>query len=398
MGLSLMGTPLVILLAALVVALSVIALVGFPRRRTDESRGRRTTRTSVRVIGLVLSQVMAIALVADVMNRQNAFYVSWGDLLGTAKITATTYAGRVVPPLPDVNKFWRGWRTRHAGHGHGSATLAGSTNPWPSSAQVIKDPFGWTQVNMTILGASSHIWGNISVHLPPGWTAHPKHPYPMIEVLGGYPGSTTTMFRGSGVGQVFQEAVAHHQYRPTIVVGVQTHTARDSECINSNAGQWGTWLAHDVPLWLSQHVGATASRDARSVVGFSMGGWCANMLAVKYPQQFASAVSLGGYMQPTFEGPNPVKLSKSDAAAYNLTHILLSRPPNIRLWLQTDPTDVYSYPSTKVFLTHQVKSPASVTVFVTKGAGHNMGAIAYCLKVAVVWLAKQAPAFAYSKT
>jgi enterochelin esterase-like enzyme len=388
-----MGLPLLLLLIGVAVAVSTVALVGIPRPSANNA-ARRRTKTGVRVVALLLSQVLAVGVVADMINRQNAFYVSWGDLLGTAKITSVAFHGGTSTPLvaapsPHLARYT---------HGHyraaGRAWVVSSDGAWPKSAQVVRDRYGWTQVNFTMRGARSGVMGNVSVHLPPGWRAHPLHPYPMVEVLGGFPGSVTTIFKQLGVGQVFEKAVNLHQYRATVVVAVQNHGSRDSECINSAAGQWGTWLAYDIPNWLSSHVGTSTSRAARAAVGFSMGGWCANMLAVKYSQVFGVSVSLGGYMQPQFDPPNPIKLTPAVAAQYNLAHILRTSPPNVRMWVQTDTSDPISYASSIQFAKHPVKAPAALDLFVTHGAGHNLRNISYCLPYAVKWLKTVAPAFA----
>jgi enterochelin esterase-like enzyme len=395
MGLSLMGLPLLVLLVALTVGVSALAIVGVPRLAASTPT-RRRTKAGVRVVALLLSQALAVGVVADVINRQNAFYVSWGDLLGTAKITSVAFHGGTGTPLvapaakPTPNPLSHG-HYRASGH----VWVVSAERPWPKTAQVVRDRYGWTPVNFSMRGPLSGITGNISVHLPPTWRAHPLRPYPLVEVLGGFPGSVTTIFKQLGVGQVFEKAVNLHQYRPTVVVAVQNHGARDSECINSAAGQWGTWLAYDVPNWLSTHVGVSTSRAARAAVGFSMGGWCANMLAVKYSRVFGVSASLGGYMQPQFDPPNPVKLAPAVAAQYNLAHILRTNPPNVRMWVQTDTSDPISYASSVQFAKHPVKAPASLDLFITHGAGHNLRNISYCLPYAVNWLKAVAPAFAY---
>ncbi len=394
MGLSLLGWPLVIVLAVATLALSVLAVTGLARI----SVAGHSVSTPVRITALVLSQAMAIALVADVVNRQNAFYVSWGDLLGTSKITSVAYQHGKVPPLVSNPTQIRVTHNSHqTGHYHaasGSVIVGRTFHPWPKTAQVSKDVYGWTRVNTTLVGPLSHITGNISIHLPPGWTPNPARAYPVVEVLGGYPGSITKIFNQLGAGQVFEEAVNQHRYRPMIVVAVQDHGFhRDGECINTSAGLWGTWLAHDVPNWLTTHLAGTTDRTARVAVGFSMGGWCANMLSVKYPSVFASSISLGGYMQPSFDPPNPVKLSAAQRAQYNLPHILATNPPNIRMWVQTDALDKLSYPSEKLFIHKSVKAPASLMLVVTKGAGHNFRSVAYALPSALTWLGHVAPAF-----
>ena len=395
MGLSLLGWPLLVVLLVGALVTSIVAVVGAPRRGVVA--GRPALRTAVRATALILSQVMVVGIVADVINRQNGFYVSWGDLFGTSTITSVAYkpAKTANFTIPTESAVVR----RHGGHFHATSASLWPTNIakyWPKGAVVGTDSRGFTRVSLTLTGAASHITGSVSIFLPPHWSPNPLKAYPMVEILGGFPGSSYIAFAKGGVGKVFEQYVAKHQFAPTVFVAVQNYSVRDSECINSSAGQWGTWLAVDVPNYVVRHAAVSPNRVAHAALGFSMGGWCANMLAVKYSQTFGSSVSLGGYMKPTFDPPSPVKLTAAQASSYDLNAILLSQPPNIHMWMQTDSLDPISYPSTAPLTSHAVPAPASVTLYVTKGAGHNWRTVGYSLPIAAKWLSRTSPVFAGS--
>jgi len=391
MSLSLVGVPLLVLLTCAIVLFSVVALVG--GRRLQRAGRAKWAVYSVRTVALVLSQVMAVALVGAIVNRQYGFFVSWGDLFGTAKVTTTSQnTGASGPLLPGKNTVPNVGGSYRAS---GRTVYASHQSPWPKRSHVYpKSALGWGRVDMYLYGPQSHIYGQVQVLLPPNWTPHPARPYPVVEILPGFPGTFTTMTGAFGVRTVIENAVAHNKLRAPIVVSVQDHAGRDSECINSQLGQWATWLAKDVPTWLATHVGATNDPAARTTLGFSMGGYCANMLTVKYPQVFAGSISLSGYTAPAFQAPQPLQRTPAMMRTYDLAPILFAHPPRVRMWMQTDPQDLISYPATAHFLARHVQAPASVTVFVSTGVGHNFRVISDFMPPALTWLTHALPAFA----
>lgn len=99
--------------------------------------------------------------------------------------------------------------------------------------------------------------------------------------------------------------------------------------------KWETFLTQELPAWLA------ANRDVKptgsAVVGLSMAGSSALILAMRHPQQFIYAASLSGTLNPS-EGwwPTLIGISMSDAGGYKAEDMWgKSSDP---AWKANDPT------------------------------------------------------------
>ena len=98
--------------------------------------------------------------------------------------------------------------------------------------------------------------------------------------------------------------------------------------------KWETFLTQELPAWLA----ANRQQDPRgnAVVGLSMSGGAALVLAASHPQQFYFAASLSGYLNPS-KGlwPTLIGLAMKDAGGY--TAVDMWGPPNNPAWQRNDP-------------------------------------------------------------
>jgi len=98
--------------------------------------------------------------------------------------------------------------------------------------------------------------------------------------------------------------------------------------------KWETFLTQELPAWLA----ANRQQDPRgnAVVGLSMSGGAALVLAAWHPQQFYFAASLSGYLNPS-KGlwPTLIGLAMKDAGGY--TAVDMWGPPNNPAWQRNDP-------------------------------------------------------------
>ncbi|OMC08651.1 diacylglycerol acyltransferase/mycolyltransferase Ag85A [Mycolicibacter nonchromogenicus] len=80
--------------------------------------------------------------------------------------------------------------------------------------------------------------------------------------------------------------------------------------------KWETFLTRELPTWLETNKGVSPYGNA--VVGLSMAGGSALILAAYYPQQFPYAAALSGFLNPS-EGwwPTLIGLAMNDAGGYN---------------------------------------------------------------------------------
>ncbi|MBV8930022.1 MAG: esterase family protein [Mycobacteriaceae bacterium] len=106
-------------------------------------------------------------------------------------------------------------------------------------------------------------------------------------------------------------------------VGGQSSFYTDWYQPSSSNGQnytykWETFLTKELPQWLADNKNVSQSGNA--VVGLSMSGNSALILAAYYPQQFIYAGTLSGFLNPS-EGwwPTLIGMSMNDAGGYNAT-------------------------------------------------------------------------------
>jgi diacylglycerol O-acyltransferase / trehalose O-mycolyltransferase len=99
--------------------------------------------------------------------------------------------------------------------------------------------------------------------------------------------------------------------------------------------KWETFLTHELPAWLA------ANKDVRqtgnAVVGFSMGGSAALILAAYHPQQFIYAGSLSGFLNLSApNGPGQVRIAMMWNGGFDPADMW--GPPSDAAWARNDPT------------------------------------------------------------
>lgn len=99
--------------------------------------------------------------------------------------------------------------------------------------------------------------------------------------------------------------------------------------------KWETFLTRELPLYLQQNKGVLPTGNA--VVGLSMSGGAALILAANYPTQYVFAASLSGFLNPS-QGlwPTMIGFAMKDAGGFNATDmwgVTTSDPA----WRRNDP-------------------------------------------------------------
>jgi S-formylglutathione hydrolase FrmB len=72
----------------------------------------------------------------------------------------------------------------------------------------------------------------------------------------------------------------------------------DTECVDSSRGNAETYLTVDVPTFIKDRLGTATDAKSWAVVGFSEGGNCALMLALRHPDLFATFGDYSGLPGP----------------------------------------------------------------------------------------------------
>lgn len=364
--------PVLLGLAALV--LLVLLALGLPRMH------RRSTATAVRAGQAIVMNLAALMCAGLVLNNQYLFYVSWSDLLGPSNVQAqqlTRGAGnrganvRIAPVVTEHSSF--------------------PSLPTPNSLEQ----------QYTVHGTKSGVDASVIVILPKGYSTRPARRYPVLEMMTGYPGVPRSAFRAFDLRGSWSDLVDAHEIAAPIVVIPQINTPDnivDTECVDDPTGRLPkteTWLADDLPQWIAQHFPVSNQRDHWATIGYSYGGWCAAMLAMRHPATFGGGASLMGYFSPQFgSNYNPFKIDPAAGRAYQLGLLAHTRPPATSLLVMASKNDPESYPYMVQFL-KQVRSPMAVTSLVLASGGHNVDEIPLHLPQIMAWLSKSLAGFRY---
>ncbi len=371
MGLTSSGLPWVLGIVAVLLFVSVV--VGRPRPRIPR------LALGVRTLHVLALNLVVLTLAGVLLNDQYLFYVSWSDLAGSESGAFHTVA-----------------------RGNDRLGAKVSLGPVLTTAHgvlpALPDPGSQEQI-YHVTGARTGLSGEVVVWLPKGYDPRSQRTYPVIESLAGYPGSALSNVRGFDLPGTYQRLVDEHVIRAPIIVMPQINTpnALDTECVDAPRGagpQTETWLASDVPHWVSTHFRVDARRTSWAVQGFSYGGWCSAMLGMHHPDVFGGAMVLMGYFTPEFTTYMPFTPHSAAAEGYDLPRMALEHPPAVSMWVMVSKTDSTSYPYVTAFL-RTVHAPMDVTAQIQATGGHRVQAIPPVERDMLSWLSRTLPGFRY---
>lgn len=202
-----------------------------------------------------------------------------------------------------------------------------------------------------------------NVYLPPGY-AESNARYPVIYFLHGAGGNENSDV--GGFCGVVARLIEQKKIAPTIVVfpnGKGRSGYRDNA--ESKVLAETMIIKELVPL-IDKDLRTKATRDARTITGFSMGGGGAVRLALKYPDLFSAAGSWAGALGGGARGGGqaPVELQVDNMRALN---------GKVRLLLIVGDEDQSTFASHKPFIEKldQAKYPYSYKEL--SGVRHDLG-------------------------
>ena len=177
-----------------------------------------------------------------------------------------------------------------------SAGAIASTQPWLASrpsgqGQVVSFtlPSPWRGSSQT----TSPVW----IYLPPGYASGVQR-YPVIYTV---PWDLTHWTMGIHVTALLDQAITAGTLPPSIVAFVDLAGGPfpNSECANSYDGrEWtDTYVASTVVRYVDSHYRTIADPRARTIAGYSQGGFCAANLLLRHPDVFRQAVIFAGYFE-----------------------------------------------------------------------------------------------------
>jgi enterochelin esterase-like enzyme len=272
---------------------------------------------AVRVLAASLAFIPAMLFGVAAVNKYYGYYETWGaataDLVGQGLTTAPALPGNVPPQR--------------------LTAILGRVTGGKTAARL-----GET-VRFSITGRRSHISRTVYVFLPPQYfqPAFRSHRFPAIELINGYPGQPQDWINVVGIIQSYETLLRDRQVEPVALVMPDPNGGPriSLQCLNVVRGpQDATYLARDVPGYLSQTLRLQPPGRAWGIAGYSEGGYCAANLSLLYPARFGYAGVLSGYFKPSGDRLSPsqminpfrgnVKLRKANTPPDRLTALPLA--------------------------------------------------------------------------
>lgn len=350
-----------ILVVALCLIAPVVALLVWTR-----VRGPMPVRWLQRLVLVLMAQLLAVMAAFVTLNNQFQFYVSWHDLLG---IGGSDVAGATV-----ISSSGPATDPRAAGSGVDGGNGFAQVHSGDRS-----------QLVAAVAGSASGIIANVYVWLPPQYhdPSYARTRFPVIELFSGFPGSPSSWLHALHIGDVMNTEIAHGMHPFVLVIPtINVAAPRDTECTDFPGGpKVATFLAQDVPQMLINRFRVRADPRAWAAMGYSTGGFCAEKLALQYPQRFHTAVSMSGYAQASSDMFNglPV-LQRRNSPGW----LIAQRPaPDINLLLLASAEDGTTAADAR-YMAANAALPTRVTVHVVPTGGHNArvwsAELPYCLQ------------------
>jgi enterochelin esterase-like enzyme len=289
-----------------------------------------------------------------------------GDMLNYAPDVRMRAAAALPPPL--------------AGDGGGPvasdgalATPAGS--PGPDGSQVtatLSKTRPWTAWRPTGTGTVTTVtlpapWvggtystATLEVYLPPGY-GQGNRAYPTVYEV---PWDIEPWSEAIHVQGLLDSLIDSASIPAEVVVFVSEKGGPfpDAECVNSHDGRewYERYLTDTVVPYVDSHFRTLPAAAARTLVGFSQGGYCGPMLLLRHPDLFASAIAFSGYYEAGIRdaaAPNawrPFANDRALIAATSPLSIVQKVAPSLRrqlfVVLSANPNEVFYGPQYHAFV------------------------------------------------
>jgi len=317
-----------------------------------------------RILAACLAFIPAMAFGVAAVNKYYDYYQNWNSAI--SDFTGQSNQAAEVP-------------TTDTGSGASFSSFLGS-----SIDQAVAAQFGYT-AHLMVPGKLSHITRNVYVYLPPQYfqASYRNYRFPAIELLHGFPGTPQDWITVVGVTAMMQELISNGQIKPAVLVMPDANGGRtiSLQCLNQVHGpQDATYLAEDLPTYISQKLRVMPPGAAWGIAGYSEGGFCAANLGLNYGNNFGFSGVLSGYFVPSdnqhgSKMVNPfggnAKLKRENTPDDRI----LSLPPGARVpkfWLGVGSGDHSDLRNAQIFdQLVQTRQP-NVTLKIVPGGGHTM--------------------------
>jgi enterochelin esterase-like enzyme len=318
-----------------------------------------------RVLAASLAFVPAMLFGVASVNKYYDYYQTWGaaaaDLVGQGLSTATSLPGGT----PEQRL----------------TAILGEVTDSKLAARL-----GET-VRLSVTGHRSHITRTVYVFLPPQYfqASFRNHRFPAVELISGYPGEPQDWINVVGIVHAYETLLRDHGVQPVALVMPDPNGGPhiSLQCLNIARGpQDATYLARDLPNYLSQTMRLQPSGRAWGIAGYSEGGYCAANLALRYPGRYGYAGVLSGYFTPgnvrlghpagmvdPFRGNSALRRENTPLDRLSALPLAVRIP---KFWLGAGSYDHRDVDAAQAFQRQVLTRQPNVVLDVEQGGSHTM--------------------------
>jgi enterochelin esterase-like enzyme len=334
-----------------------------------------------RVLAACLAFVPAMAFGVAAVNKYYDYYQTWGAAIADF----TGQSGGQAPSIDSTDtmtsqKF--------------SKILAGEVNKTAAAQQGVVVP-------VKVPGPLSHLTRTVLIFLPPQYfqASYAGYRFPVIELYPGYPGFPEDWINMMGVNSNLDAIVSDGLAKPAVLVmpDIEGARHRSLQCLNlPGSFQDATYLARDVPDFVTRTLRVQPPGPAWGEAGYSEGGYCAANLAVQYPQDYGYAGVLSGYFIPgpvlagqtytwPFAGDHVLKEANSPLDAVALVPATTRIP---LFWLGAGGADAQDVASARAFQQVLLPRQPNVQLKIWPHGGHTGNTWRGLLDPMLEWMTK----------
>ncbi|GEO03529.1 esterase [Adhaeribacter aerolatus] len=150
----------------------------------------------------------------------------------------------------------------------------------------------------------------VSVYLPPSYTASPKRRYPVVYLLHGFTDNDAKLYgfekHWMNLPEVLDKAFVTAKKPEIIFVTPNAFTRFQGSMYSSsvNTGNWEDYIAKELVSYIDKNYRTIPRAASRGLAGHSMGGYGALRIGQKYPEVFSSLYLLSPCcLEPTSNVP-----------------------------------------------------------------------------------------------
>lgn len=345
------------------------------------------------------ASALVVLAVAATLNQQNGWYGDWPDLVhdltGSSPAVQHVALKGQLQVAQRYNAHEAVESDVRAQHAFGAQRAAFQR---ATKLRTGLSPQGqYVRVVVPGLGAAARrgrTVGEVLIWLPPSYVdGASQATYPVIEAFHGQPGGPDDYSKRLKLQNMLVRA---HQrvglVEPVVVIPDFLPSGIDTECTDSPGIAMEIWLTKTVPEWVVRHLRVRPDKESWATLGFSAGGFCAEVSTFLHPQTFGSAMLFGTYDWPDWSNWLPYKRHNAWPARYNMLSVLKDRPPPVDVWVEVSGGDRFSSPPSQALIKY-AHAPTSVTAVYLRDAGHRFSVWQAAMPRALDWLARSEPGF-----